>query len=386
MSQLKVNAIRATAASSDAITLASDGTCTAKITAINNGQIANRNVLINGAMQINQRGDAAATGSAAYLSADRWKTQNGSGAQWAVSRSTAAPDGFAYSTKWDCTTADTSVGASDYMQITQDLEGQDVQRFHKGKSTAKKFALQFWIKSTITGTYIVNLLDSDNSRQIAKAYTISAADTWEKKTMVFDADTTGAFTVDTNKSLRVSFWLMAGSDYTSGTLATTWASETAANKAVGQVNAVSSTSNNVFITGVQLEVDTCTEFEHRSYNDELVRCYRYCFAKINPADNQYASQFIGTYYNSSRIYGSIQFPVAMRSPPTCVCSDATDAFHAYRDSSSDSVNEFHIDAAANVGLTAAEVLNDDDASGTAGHSCFVRRDTPATVFRFEAEL
>ena len=76
----------------------------------------------------------------------------------------------------------------------------------------------------------------------------------------------------------------------------------------------------------------------------------------------------------------------MRSPPTCVCSDATDAFHAYRNSSSDSVNEFHIDSADNVGLTAAEVLNDDDASGTAGHSCFVRRDTPATVFRFEAEL
>ena len=276
MSTIKVNSISdAAGANGNAITLATDGTCTAKITSINNGQIANRNVLINGAMQINQRGDAAATGSAGYLSADRWKTHNGSGAQVAVSRSTDAPDGFAYSTKWDCTTADTSVAASDYLVIGQDLEGQDVQRFHKGKSTAKKFALQFWIKSTITGTYIVNLLDSDNSRQIAKAYTISSSNTWEKKTMVFDADTTGAFTVDANKSLRVSFYLIAGSDYTSGTLSTTWATETSANKAVGQVNAVSSTSNDVFITGVQLEVDTCTDFEHRSYGDELARCQRY---------------------------------------------------------------------------------------------------------------
>merc|ERR1711981_706785 len=159
-------------------------------------------------MQINQRGNASATGSAGYHSADRWKTHNGSGAQVAVERSTDAPDGFGYSTKWDCTTADTSLAAGDYLNIGQDIEGQDLQHFHKGKSTAKKFALQFWIKSTITGTYIVNLLDSDNSRQIAKAYTVSSADTWEKKTMVFDADTTGAFTADNNKSLRVTFWLL----------------------------------------------------------------------------------------------------------------------------------------------------------------------------------
>ena len=319
MSTLNVEGIKNTAATSNAITLATDGTCTAKITAINNGQIANRNVLINGAMQINQRGDAAATGSAAYLSADRWKTHNGSGAQWAVSRSTDAPDGFAYSTKWDCTTADTSVAAGDYMFIGQDLEGQDVQRFHKGKSTAKKFALQFWIKSTITGTYIVNLLDSDNSRQIAKAYTISAADTWEKKTMVFDADTTGAFTVDNNESLRVSFWLMAGSDYTSGTLSTTWAAETAANKAVGQVNAVSSTSNNVFITGVQLEVDTCTEFEHKSYADELFACKRYCYVlKGDQNDIPGASGWFAGSGNNACF--PFRLPTAMRDAPSFTAS------------------------------------------------------------------
>ena len=281
---------------------------------------SNRNVLINGAMQINQRGDAAATGSAAYLSADRWKTQNGSGAQWAVERSTDAPDGFAYSTKWDCSTADTSIGAGDYMYITQDFEGQDVQRFHKGKSTAKKFALQFWIKSTITGTYIVNLFDSDNSRQIAKAYTISSANTWEKKTMVFDADTTGAFDADNAKSLRVSFWLMAGSDYTSGTLSTTWAAETSANKAVGQVNAVSSTSNNVFITGVQLEIDNCTDFEHLPYGVELARCQRYYFQESYTGN--YELLGYATVVNTGAVEWQFFYPLSMRATPAVTINDA----------------------------------------------------------------
>ena len=360
MSTLKVNTIRHTGASSDAVTLASDGSCTVKAT----NNLSNRNVLINGEMQINQRGNAAATGSAAYLSADRWKTQNGSGAQWEVSRSTDSPDGFAYSTKWDCSTADTSIGAGDYMYITQDLEGQDVQRFHKGKSTAKKFALQFWIKSTITGTYIVNLFDSDNNRQIAKAYTISSANTWEKKTMVFDADTTGAFDADNAKSLRVTFWLMAGSNYTSGTLSTTWAAETSANKAVGQVNAVSSTSNNVFITGIQLEVDTCTEFEHRSYGDELRRCQRYFFAIKG---NQYDYAGINGYANSDNtVRFNIQFPVPMRSFPSFDGSATACYLDCANDSDPHNVNTFSIIRSSQTTCPTALTINKNMGGTTAG--------------------
>ena len=127
MSTLKVDAIRHNSATSDAITTAADGTCIANIT----NNLSNRNKVINGGMMIHQRGDASATGSAAYLSCDRFKTNNGSGAQVAVTKSTDTPDGFGASTKWDCTTADTSVAASDFFLIQHRLEGQNIQDFAK---------------------------------------------------------------------------------------------------------------------------------------------------------------------------------------------------------------------------------------------------------------
>ena len=131
MSTLKVGAIRGVSASSDAITVASDGTCTANIT----NNLSNRNKVINGGMMVHQRGDAAATGSAAYLSCDRFLTNNGSGAQVAVTKSTDTPDGFSASTKWACTTADTSIAAGDYFLIQHRMEGQNLQDFAKGTSS-----------------------------------------------------------------------------------------------------------------------------------------------------------------------------------------------------------------------------------------------------------
>ena len=384
MSTLKVGAIRGTGASSDAITVnATDGTCTVKAT----NNLSNRNLVINGAMKIAQRGDVTGV-EYGYGGCDRWRFSGGSAARISMNQTTGpTAEGFAYCQEFDVTTADASLAAGDYNMLSYKWEGLDLQQIKKGTSAAESLTVSFWVSSPKTGTHILELYDQANSRQISKAYTVSTADTWEKKTVTFAGDTTGTIANTTANGLTLEFWLCAGSTYSGGTLNTSWAALTNANRAVGQVNCMDNTSNNFKLTGVQVEIgEVATDFEHRSYGDELVKCYRYCFAKINPADNQYASQFIGTYYNSSRIYGSIQFPVAMRSPPTCVCSDATDAFHAYRDSGSDSVNEFNIDSANNVGLTAAEVLNDDDASGTAGHSCFVRRDTPATAFRFEAEL
>ena len=238
-----------------------------------------RNVIYNGACQIAQRGSSFASVTATgTFPVDRFVFHIGSLGTWTVSQDTDVPtgQGFVKSIKCDVTTADGSPAAADYARIDQRLEGQDLQRFCKGTANAKDFALSFWVKSPKTGTHIVELQDADNNRLISKAYTVSTADTWEKKELIISKDTTGAFDNDNAKSLTIAWWLAAGSDYTSGTLATSWVTPTNANRVVGQVNCADNTANNFYLTGVQLEAgDDCTEFEHRSYGDELARCQRY---------------------------------------------------------------------------------------------------------------
>ena len=156
---------------------------------------------------------------------------------------------------------------------------QDLQHLEKGTSNAKPVTIQFWVRSPKTGVHVVELVDQSNSaRHINKSYTISSANTWQKVEITFEGDTTGAITNDNGRRLDLNFWLMAGSTYSSGTLQTSWGSDTNANRAVGQVNVVDSTSNDFYLTGVQLEVGSqATAFEHRTVGDELTLCQRYYF-------------------------------------------------------------------------------------------------------------
>ena len=246
---------------------------------LTNSQIGGRrNMIINGAMQVAQRGTSQASiTSTGYYTLDRWQVVNTNGGTWTMSQDTDVPtgEGFANSLKMDCTTADTSLGASDHLYVRTKLEAQDCQNMKKGTSNAEKVTLRFWVKSSKTGTHIVELLDNDNSRFVSLAYTISSADTWENHTLTFPADTTGAFADDNGVGLGIHWYMAAGSTYTSGTLGTTW-NTTQANRAVGQVNVADSTDNNWYLTGVQLEVGSqATPFEHRSFGEEKDLCYRY---------------------------------------------------------------------------------------------------------------
>ena len=240
--------------------------------------LSNRNLIINGAMQVAQRGTSQTgiTGNGYFQAPDRWRFEVNSAGTWSVSQSTTAPDGFSNSYKIDCTTADASLAAGDYILFMQRLEGQDLQHLKKGTASAESVTISFWVRSAKTGTYIVELDDNDNARNINKSFTISAADTWEHKTITFAGDTTGAFDNDNNASLRVIFWLAAGSNFTTGTLATSWEATNNVDRAVGNVNLADSTSNTFYLTGVQLEVgEQATPFEHRSFGDEVIRCQRY---------------------------------------------------------------------------------------------------------------
>ena len=306
-----------------------------------------RNIIINGDMSIAQRGTSASslTGSS-YETVDRFKQEISSQGTWTQSQSTDVPtgQGFATSLKMDCTTADASPAASDYIYITQKIEGQNLQYLKKGTSSAESTTLSFWVKSNKTGTYIARLRDADNTRSTSKSYTISSADTWEKKTITFDGDTTGALTNDNGTSLQLYFYLGAGSNYTSGTLATSWEANTNANNAVGQVNLADDTANEWYITGVQLEAGTtASDFEFLPVDVNLERCERY-FQKTYSIGNFAGSTGEGgtlwdsgssdSAGNQSHLYN---FKTRMRASPTVTGYDRSGnsgQFNYYRSGSS----------------------------------------------------
>ena len=245
-----------------------------------------RNIIINGDMSIAQRGTSATSidsSNDGYLTMDRWihiqQADDSNTGKTSMTQSTTVPSGqgFANSLKIDCTTAQTSIsGTNSRVVVSQRFEGQMLQYLKKGTSSAESLTCSFWVRSNKTGTYICALRDKDNSRDIAKSYTISSADTWEKKTITYEGDTTGAFDNDNARSLDIIWGLAAGSDYSSGTLQTTWGAANNANVLVGQVNLMDSTSNEWYITGVQLEVGTAaSDFEFLPVDANLLRCQRY---------------------------------------------------------------------------------------------------------------
>ena len=328
MSTLKVDNIRHNNATSDAITMASDGTCTANITS----NYSNRSVVYNGAMKIAQRGTnfTGVTASGTFP-VDRFLFHVGSLGTWTLSQSTDVPtgQGLSHSIKCDVTTANASPSGTAYARIDQRFEGQDLQRFCKGTANAKNFAVSFWVKSPKTGTHIVQLQDQDNSRTVSKAYTVSSANTWEKKELIFPADTTGAFDNDNGGSLFLCFYLAVGTGYQGGTLQTTWGTPVNNTRATGQVNVADSTSNDFYLTGVQMEASSyCSEFEHRSFGDELLRCYRYYY-RLKGEDNK--TYMIGMSDNDNvNIYGFFHFPVPMRIPPASIEQNGTASHYKVR--------------------------------------------------------
>lgn len=288
-----------------------------------------RNLIYNGAMQITQR---AAVGSAqtgkttsGFYTADRFEHIISSLGTWTDTTIAEAPtgSGFRNSFKVECTTADASPAAGDYMLVRQQLEGQDLQRIAKGTSSAQALVLTFWVRSNVTGTYVVELQDLDNTRSISKSYTVSASATWEKKEITFAADTTGVLDNDNAASMSLNFWLGAGTTYTSGTLATSWGAQTNANRAVGQTNLASATSQYWQITGVQLEVGSVsTPFEFLPFGDELARCQRYYY-RSSPSSSGYARFAMGQATTTAIADFVLPLPVPMRTAPTSIDTTST---------------------------------------------------------------
>jgi hypothetical protein len=245
---------------------------------LTNSQIGGRrNIIINGGMQVAQRGTSVSSvTTSGYKALDRFNIDLSSAGTWTISQDTNTPSGFGSSMKFLCTAADASLGSSDRIAFRQFIEGQNVQQLKKGTSDAELVTASFYVKSNKTGTYILEFYDLDNSRHINKSYTVDTANTWEYKTITFEADTTGVLDNDNASSAMLHFWLGSGSSYSSGTLQTSWGANATNNRAVGNVNLADAVDNYWQITGVQLEVgEQATPFEHRSYGEELGLCQRY---------------------------------------------------------------------------------------------------------------
>ena len=281
---------------------------------ITNSQIGGRrNMVINGAMQVAQRGTSVTgLGAAdAYHTVDRFMLSAGNTAGRLTASQTAdGPSGFANCLKLDCTTADTSIAADERLIVRQSFEGQDVQQIKKGTSDAEKVTVSFYVKGNATATYTCELVDEDNNRYVAQEFSVTTS--WTKIVKTFVADTTGAFNNDNAHSMSLNIWLHAGSTFTGGTFASNTV-HTTANQRVGdnQTSFYDSTDRTFFITGVQMEVGSqATPFEHRSFGEELALCQRYYWQFT---DNHPLYSF--NYHNNFK-YAIRPHPVEMRATPT----------------------------------------------------------------------
>ena len=286
--------------------------------------------------------------------------------------------GFANAIKLDCTTADTSLGSGEYLQLSQFFEGQDLQSFKKGTSSAEKVTVSFYVKGNGNATYVCELFDGDNTRHINQQFSVTSS--WNRVSLTFNGDTTGAFDDDNALSLYLNLWLAAGSGYSGGTYtANTWAANVNANRAVGGSNFYSSTDNTFFITGFQVEVgDSASDFEHRSFGEELSLCQRY-FQSWGGTQAVGA----GVWYSASQIIAFMPFHKIMRAVPTMTTSGSTFA-KVYKGGSTtkpvDDSSPFDL-----IKTTVARMNLTVSSNGTSGQGAMVQTQTSAYIHA-DAEL
>ena len=298
----------------------------------------NKNILINGAMNVAQRYTSKASiSSGDFFVVDRFGGYINAAGTWTVSQSTDTPtgQGFGNSAKFDCTAANGSLGSGAELLFRQRIEGQNLQHLKKGTSSAESVTVQFWVKSNKTGTYTLELFDNDNSgRHIGKSYTINSSNTWEKKTITFAGDTTGTLDNDNNTSMTVNWWLAAGSGVSdpSGTLQTAWGTRTDANRAVGNVNLADDVANEWYITGVQFEVgDVATAFEHEPFETTLRKCQRYLlrYPSDGGTNGGYTRYGIGYCISSTETEVAFYPPVHMRDDPSLTYGGAASTYYIW---------------------------------------------------------
>ena len=316
---IKVNTIQDTTGN-DALTIDSSGNVTASQGFVPSTQLSHRNLIINGAMQVAQRGTSTTSANTAgyHEGPDRMRrseSQLGS-ATFTREQSTDAPEGFSYSLKETTTTVSAGYASEAYRPLNIRIEGQNLQHLAWGTSAAKSITFSFWVKSSVTGTYSMTFLSydsSDNTDIITNTYTISSANTWEYKTVTISGNTNANIRNTNESGLDIQWCAGSGSDYTS-TDSTSWGDLATEGYHYGQTANVCGTLNATWqITGVQLEVGSvATPFEHRSYGEELARCKRY-YEVLGRGGDWTGDR---AYNHSSRIVNLPYWAVEKRADPS----------------------------------------------------------------------
>lgn len=287
--------------------------------AFNTIQAGRKNLIYNGAMQINVRENRSNATNSGWGGADRWNHFIGSCGSYNITNSSTGVEhkGFARSLKFDCNGSDGTPAAGDYVGLQTKFEGYDVQRLRYGHGSAVTLTLSLWVKSNKTGTFQINFRGMAVSRMISRVMTIDYADTWEFKTVTIPGDRSGTQLGNNNgEEFRVEMWFDAGSNYTSSSIKTDWGSYSSTARAPECTLCLSdSTDNYLNITGVQLEEGShATPFEFRPYQQELALCKRY-FQKIllqGVVSGGYSAGSGG--YDNHLL--SVAYPVEMRTNPT----------------------------------------------------------------------
>ena len=283
---------------------------------INGTQIGGtRNLVINGSQIFDQRnGGSAVTPSQNTITfiTDRFMVYESTDGVVSAQQSSTAPDGFTKSLKIDCTTADTSLAAGQRLICEHRIEGNNIAHLGFGSSAAKTLTLSFYVRSNLTGTFGGVIKNNATNRVYIFSYSISSANTWERKTITIPGDTTGTWLTTNGTGIIINWGLALGSNWT-GTAGSYVTSDK--HGVTGQLNLLSSTDNEWLLTGVQLEVGTqATAFEHRTYGDELSLCQRY-YQNINP-------RWTGWIVSATQIRAGIVFPTTMRATPSCTHSSS----------------------------------------------------------------
>ena len=282
--------------------------------------LSNRNLIINGAMQVDQRNSGSSV-SAPHntYTLDRLNTyQSGGGAYSVQQQTSVTPVGFGFAAKINVDTIDSSIAAGDYYMLTYNFEGHDTAQLEFGTSGAKTVTLSFYVRSSLTGTFSGAINNDASDRAYTFEYTIDSADTWERKTITVAGDQSGTWPGAVNtRSIKIRWALALGSTYSN--TAGSWASGDYYGTS-NQVNLMATLNNTFYITGVQLEVgEQATPFEHRSFGDELARCQRYYetgrFAFKVPTE--------GVTNLASGMGGYHSFVTTKRAAPTLTSSNST---------------------------------------------------------------
>ena len=279
-----------------------------------------RNIVHNGAMQVDQRHNGSSftvvngntvTG---YI-ADRFRINENSSSAMTAQTVSDAPAGFAHSIKLTVTTADASLGSTEFHRIIQGIEGKDIAHLNFGSANAKTLTLSFHVKSSVTGQYYFSMFNGAANRGQLKSYTISSANTWEKKTITIIGDQTGTWLTTNAAGIYLMWSLGTGSSYQSNTLDAYQAGFFMAKS--DQVNLAATNGSTWQLTGVQLEIgDTATPFEHEDIGTTLRKCQRYYIRWQSSSANNWPRFFQPSYVDNGYVSGTFSFPVQMRATPS----------------------------------------------------------------------